>query len=83
VSATSRGLPTGAAAEPGTTRTPAMRRPHSGVFDTITQTPSVETVLWTTGRFRVAMTPDNGQTADLDGVIGPASEREAKAAVSR
>ena len=55
------GFPTGAAAEPGTTRTQAMRRPHSGVLDTTTQTPSVETVLWTTGRFRVAATPDLGE----------------------
>jgi hypothetical protein len=55
------GFPTGAAAGPGTTRTQATRRPHSGVIDNTTRTPSVETVLWTTGRFRVAATPDLGE----------------------
>jgi hypothetical protein len=57
------GLPTKAGAERGTTQTAAMRRPHTGLLETITQTPSEETVLWTTGRFRVAMTLDNGQAA--------------------
>jgi len=42
-----------------------MRRPHSGVLDTITQIPSVETVLWTMGPFRVAAILDNGQAARL------------------
>jgi len=57
------GLPTEAGSERGTTQTTAMRWPHPGLLDTITQTPSEETVPWTTGRFRVAVTLDNGQAA--------------------
>lgn len=57
------GLPAKAGVERGTPQTTAMRRPHTGLLGTITQTPSEETVLWTTGRFRVAVTLDNGQAA--------------------
>jgi hypothetical protein len=57
------GSSTGAAAEPGTTLTTAMRRPHSGVLDTITRTP-LKTVLWTIGPFRVTAALDNGPSSE-------------------